>query len=103
MPWAGRSKLLKRRTSLVASMPTVPNSIETLVGRYDPAVFDARRRRTRIRLAVGDEDAWDAVVVDGVATIAAPDARPEAVLSAAAGTWREGAAGLRSGLAGYRS
>lgn len=84
-------------------MPTVPNSIETLVGRYDPAVFDARRRRTRIRLAVGDEDAWDAVVVDGVATIAAPDARPDAVLTADAGTWRQVAADLRSGMAAYRS
>jgi pimeloyl-ACP methyl ester carboxylesterase len=84
-------------------MPTVPNSIETLVGRYDPAVFDARRRQTRIRLAVTDEDAWDAVVVDGVATIAAPDARPDAVLSADAGTWREVAADLRSGMAAYQS
>src|SRR5664279_5657835 len=103
MPWAGRSKLLKRLTSLVASMPTVPNSIETLVGRYAPAVFDARRRQTRIRLAVTDEDAWDAVVVDGAATIAAPDARPDAVLSADAGTWREVAADLRSGMAAYQS
>jgi pimeloyl-ACP methyl ester carboxylesterase len=84
-------------------MPTVPDSIRTLVGRYDPAVFDARGRRTRIRLATSDEDAWDTVLTDGVATLAPAGARPDAVLTAEAGTWRQIAADVRSGMDAFRS
>ena len=80
-------------------MLAVPSSIETLVGRFDPSVFDPRRRRTRVRLAEGDERAWDVVVVDGVATIAAADERPDAVLTADADTWRQIAVDLRGGMA----
>jgi len=83
-------------------MPIAPDSIRTLVGRYDPAVFDARTPRTRIRLAVGDE-AWDVVVSDGAATIAPPFARPDAVLTADARTWRQVAADLGSGMSAYQS
>jgi hypothetical protein len=69
-------------------MPVAPVSIRTLVGRYDPAVFDARQRQTRIRLAVSDDEVWEVVVTDGAATLATPNARPDAVLTADAGTWR---------------
>jgi putative sterol carrier protein len=75
-----------------------PSFIETLVGRFDPSVFDARQRRIRIRLAVSDENAWDVVVADGAATIAAAEARPDAVLTADADTWRQIAAHLRGGM-----
>ena len=81
----------------------VPDSLRTLVDRYDPSVFDARQRRTRIRLAVRDGDAWDVVMADGTATIAASGARPDAVLSADAATWRRIAAGLRGGIEDFRS
>jgi pimeloyl-ACP methyl ester carboxylesterase len=84
-------------------MSTTPVSIRTLVGRYDTTVFDARQRQTRIRLVVGERDAWDVVVADGVATIAAPNARPDAVLTADAGTWRRIAADLGSGMSAYQS
>jgi pimeloyl-ACP methyl ester carboxylesterase len=84
-------------------MSTTPVSIRTLVGRYDTTVFDARQRQTRIRLVVGEGDAWDVVVADGVATIAAPNARPDAVLTADAGTWRRIAADLGSGMSAYQS
>jgi pimeloyl-ACP methyl ester carboxylesterase len=83
-------------------MPTVPDSIRTLVGRYDPAVFDARARRTRIRLATTDY-AWDAVVTDGAASLAPPEGRPDAVLTAEAETWRQIAADVRSGMDAFRS
>jgi pimeloyl-ACP methyl ester carboxylesterase len=84
-------------------MPVAPVSIRTLVGRYDPAVFDARQRQTRIRLAVSDDEVWEVVVTDGAATLATPNARPDAVLTADAGTWRRIAADLGSGMNAYRS
>jgi len=84
-------------------MPTAPAPIRTLAGRYDPAVFDARQRRTRIRLAVSDEDVWDVVVADGAATLAPPSARADAVLTADAATWRRIAADLGSGMSAYQS
>ena len=67
------------------------------------SVFDARARRTRIRLAVSDRGVWDAVVADGAASIAAPDGRPDAVLTAEADTWRQIAADLRGGMDSFRA
>lgn len=84
-------------------MAAAPGFVETLVGRFDPSVFDAHRRQTRIRLAVGDENAWDVVVADGAASIAAADARPDAVLSADADTWRQIAADASGGIDAYWS
>ncbi|MGO9961559.1 MAG: alpha/beta fold hydrolase [Solirubrobacteraceae bacterium] len=84
-------------------MAAAPDFVETLVGRFDPSVFDAHRRQTRIRLAVGDENAWDVVVADGAASIAAADARPDAVLSADADTWRQIAADASGGIDAYWS
>lgn len=79
-------------------MLAAPSFIQTLVGRFDPSIFDARRRRTWIRLAVSDGNASDVVVADGAATIAPADARPDAVLTADADTWRQIAADLRGGM-----
>jgi pimeloyl-ACP methyl ester carboxylesterase len=81
----------------------VPGSLRKLVDRYDPSVFDARQRRTRIRLAVRGRDAWDVVIADGTATIAPSAARPDSVLSADAATWRRIAAGLGRGMEDFRS
>ena len=82
-------------------MPVTP--VQTLVGRFDPSVFDARRRRTRIRVAVSDDGAWDVIVADGAASIAPEDGRPDAVLSADRDTWAQIAADARSGMGAYRS
>jgi pimeloyl-ACP methyl ester carboxylesterase len=84
-------------------MPTAPNSIGTLVGRYDPAVFDVRRRQARLRLVVGDESSWDVVLANGAATIAPPDASADAVLTADPDTWRQITADLRGGMVAYQS
>jgi pimeloyl-ACP methyl ester carboxylesterase len=80
-----------------------PKPIRTLAQRFDPTVFDARRRLTRIRLVTGGEESWDVVVVDGVASIERPHARPDAVLNADAVTWRGIAADVRRGMDAYRS
>jgi pimeloyl-ACP methyl ester carboxylesterase len=77
--------------------------MRTLVGRFDPSAFDARERTTRIRLAVADKDAWDAVIVNGAALLETPRSRPDAVLSADAGTWRQIALDLHRAMGSYRS
>jgi pimeloyl-ACP methyl ester carboxylesterase len=79
-------------------MPAPPDSLRTLVGRYDPAVFDAR---ARIRLEVG-EAAWDAVLEAGTARLDEPQERPAALLSADAQTWEEVAGDVRGGLEAFR-
>jgi len=79
-------------------MPAPPDPLRTLVGRYDPAVFDAR---ARVRLAVGDEE-WDAVLEAGRARLEAADGRAEALLSADAETWERVASDVRGGLEAFR-
>jgi pimeloyl-ACP methyl ester carboxylesterase len=79
-------------------MPAPPDSLRTLVGRYDPAVFDAR---ARVRLAVGDEE-WDAVLEAGRARLDAPEARPAALLAAEPDVWEAVAADARGGLEAFR-
>lgn len=84
-------------------MATVPRSLATLVERFDADVFDPRRRRTRIRLALDDARAWDVLVQDGVAAIVPGNGRPDAVLTADAPTWARIAADARSGMDAFRS
>jgi pimeloyl-ACP methyl ester carboxylesterase len=100
---SGLAVIAARMTTLDAQMPAAPAFIRTLVGQYDPAVFDTRRRPTRVRLAVDDAGAWDVVMTDDGATIAPPEARADALLAADAGTWRQIAADLRGGIDAYRS
>src|SRR5689334_4549798 len=83
-------------------MPAPPSSIEILVGRFDPAVFDSQRRRTRIRLDVADEGARDVLVEDGRATLVVPSGRPDALIKADEQTWRELAAAPAGGFDAYR-
>jgi pimeloyl-ACP methyl ester carboxylesterase len=85
-------------------MAAAPGLLQTLVDRFDPSVFDARRPRIRIRLAVpGDQPAWDVVVADGTAALVAADGRPDAELTADAEVWHRIAADLSSGMHAYRA
>ena len=88
---------------LSEEMSKAPSSIRTLVDRYDPAVFDARRRRTRVRLAVRDGDAWDVVLSDDGVELGPADGSPDAVLTADVGTWRMIATNIRAGMGAYDS
>jgi pimeloyl-ACP methyl ester carboxylesterase len=84
--------------------PEAPRSIQTLVARFDPSVFDARAgRTTRIRLEVTGADAWEVAVRGGRATVGPADGRADAALSADADGWRELAADYREGMGAYRS
>jgi pimeloyl-ACP methyl ester carboxylesterase len=80
-------------------MPAPPDSLRTLVDRYDPAVLDGSR--ARIRLCVGD-DAWDALLEPDGARIESADGRPDAVLAADADVWQDVAADVRGGLDAFR-
>ena len=82
-------------------MSKPPSSIRTLVGRYDPSVFDARRRLTRVRLAVRDGGAWDVVLSDDGVELGPADGTPDAVLTADVGTWRMIATDVRGGMGAY--
>jgi pimeloyl-ACP methyl ester carboxylesterase len=84
-------------------MVVAPSFVEALVGRFDRSVFDTGARRTRVRLAVKGEPAWDVVLADGVARIEFADGRPDAVLTADAESWREIAADVRGGMGAYWS
>jgi pimeloyl-ACP methyl ester carboxylesterase len=80
-----------------------PRSLQTLTGRYDPAVFEPQRGRARIRLAVTGSDAWDAVVDGGTAHLAPAKGDADATLTADAQTWTAIAEDLRGGMDAYRS
>src|SRR5215470_18659139 len=80
-------------------MPAPPDSLRTLVDRYDPAVLDASR--ARVRLCVGDDE-WDALVDAGGARIELADGRPDAVIAAEPEVWADVAADVRGGLEAFR-
>ena len=82
---------------------TSAGAIQTLVGRFDPSVFDARRSRTRIRVGVSDGNSWDVIVADGVATIAAVERQPDAMITADAETWVQIAADASREMGAYQS
>jgi pimeloyl-ACP methyl ester carboxylesterase len=82
-------------------MSPEPSFIAALVSRFDVDVFDARRRRTRIRLAVRGGRAWDAVLEDGALTVVSARGQPDALLDANAKTWAEIAADTRTGVRAY--
>jgi pimeloyl-ACP methyl ester carboxylesterase len=84
-------------------MPSVPDLISALVGRFDADVFDARRRETRVRLAVRGVGASDVAIRAGTAAVVSVEGRPDAVISADAKTWAIVAEDLRSGMAAYQA
>jgi pimeloyl-ACP methyl ester carboxylesterase len=79
-------------------MPGAPDSLRTLTGRFDPAVFDTR---ARVRLACG-EDEFDAVLEAGRARLEAPEGRPAALIAAEPEVWEGVAADVRGGLEAFR-
>jgi pimeloyl-ACP methyl ester carboxylesterase len=79
-----------------------PASLRTLAERYDAAVFDPQRI-ARVRLAVRDGEAWDAILGDGRLELAAADgAEPDAILTADAETWEAIAADVRGGMTAFQ-
>jgi pimeloyl-ACP methyl ester carboxylesterase len=77
--------------------------LQTLVDRYDPEVFAPGRRSARIRLAIDDEEAFDAVLAAGTARLEPPAGHADATLTADRRTWAAIVDDLRGGLAAFHS
>jgi pimeloyl-ACP methyl ester carboxylesterase len=85
-------------------MSAPPSFLRDLVARFDASVFDARGRRTVIRLVIAGrrEEEWDAIIADGRAALQAAAAQPDALLTADADTWKRIGTELRAGMAAFR-
>lgn len=85
-------------------MTPLPDSLQTLVGRFDMTAFDAPQGLARIRLAVVDNAQWDVLVGNG-ARVAVADTRltADATLTADRATWEQMAQDLRGGMDAYRA
>ncbi|MGA9857577.1 MAG: alpha/beta fold hydrolase [Solirubrobacteraceae bacterium] len=87
-------------------MPTIsPTSpLQELTDRYDPSVFALNRRSARVRLEGAGPEPVDVLLDERGAQLApASGRRPDALLSADAGTWAEIADDVRGGMAAFRS
>ncbi len=82
-----------------------PRSLTTLIGRYDPAIFELRRPHARIRLDGASPRPLDAVLEGDTARLepADPDQRTDALLSADEQTWEAIASDVRGGMSAFRS
>jgi pimeloyl-ACP methyl ester carboxylesterase len=85
----------------------VPDAFEplrTLAGRFDATAFDAPSGRARVRLAIRDGDALDAVIEDHRMELEpAGGDRADALLIADPSTWRRIAADVRGGMDAFRA
>ncbi|MGZ5360769.1 MAG: alpha/beta fold hydrolase [Solirubrobacterales bacterium] len=80
-----------------------PAGLNALIERFDPDVIDLPTGSARIRLTVGDEDEWDAVIDDRAIELQpASESRPDALLSADAATWEQIVRDVRGGMAAFR-
>jgi pimeloyl-ACP methyl ester carboxylesterase len=81
------------------------DAIAALGERFDPDVIDLRRGRARVRLEVGDQRVYDAVIAGRRMRLRSADegAEPDAVLSADPATWGRIAADLRGGMEAFRA
>ena len=86
-----------------ATMASPPRPLQMLVGRYDSAAFEPHDGRARVRLGVGREAAWDALLDRGSARIARPDGDPDARLTADPPTWAAIAGNERGGVRAFLS
>ncbi len=84
-------------------MTSPPNSLQTLIRRYDQATFEPHGGEARVRLAVGGGDAWDAVLEQGSARLVPAKGQADATITAEAQAWRTIAKDVRGGLEAYRS
>src|SRR4051794_33703893 len=86
----------------IADRTSAPPSLEALVERFDPTVFDAPDGPVRIRLAITDGESWDALVDGAEARLELPDGEPDALLRADAAAWEGMTRDLRGGMQAFR-
>jgi pimeloyl-ACP methyl ester carboxylesterase len=78
-------------------------SLQTLVGRFDSAVFEPQGGRARVRLALAGGESWDAVLRDGTARLQPAKGNADATLTADARGWKAIAEDVGSGMEVYRA
>jgi pimeloyl-ACP methyl ester carboxylesterase len=85
--------------------PAPPDSLETLISRFDPSAFDLPRRGARIRLEARGHGKWDALVDRHGARLepANEDMETGALLSADEPTWNRVAGDLQDGMDAFRA
>jgi len=84
-------------------MAQPPESLRTLIRRYDPAVLEAPGETARVRLIVSGDGEWDVKLEPGGASIRGARASAAgASLAADTGTWARIAEDGRSGLQAFR-
>jgi pimeloyl-ACP methyl ester carboxylesterase len=79
-----------------------PTALRTLVGRYDPDVLPLARDDVRVRLVVGGDGAYDAVLNDSSARLEDASGEPDATLTADEPTWEQIAGDVRGGMEAFR-
>ncbi|HEX6619910.1 MAG TPA: alpha/beta fold hydrolase [Solirubrobacteraceae bacterium] len=84
-------------------MTSAPRVLRTLVGRYDPTVFEPSGGRARVRLAIVDGANWDAMLVDGGARLVPAGGEADARLAGDAQTWAAIADDVSGGMRAYFS
>ena len=80
-----------------------PRALQALVDRYDAEVFVPARRTARIRLAVAEGEAFDAILAHGTARLERQAGTADAMLTADRRTWAAIAQDLRGGMAAFDS
>jgi pimeloyl-ACP methyl ester carboxylesterase len=78
---------------------TPPESLNALIERWDPEVFDAPGGRARVRLIVEGKGEWDAVIHGAAVALRETKGDPDATIAAPPATWKRVASDLRGGLA----
>jgi pimeloyl-ACP methyl ester carboxylesterase len=88
-----------------AARSPAPESLDTLVARFDPGSFDLPRRGARVRLSVAGHGAWDALISPAGARLepARNGSETDALLAADAATWERIAGDLRAGMEAFRA
>ena len=80
-----------------------PQVFQTLAERYDSAVFEPSAAPRRVRLTVGEDASWDALLVDGGAHVLPAAGDADATLTADARTWRAIAEDVHAGMRAHLS
>jgi pimeloyl-ACP methyl ester carboxylesterase len=81
----------------------VRSSLDRLIDRFDPSVFDVGRPRARIRVEGAGGKTRDVLIEDGDVQVVAPHGEPDAELRADPETWEAIAGDLRGGMAAFRA
>jgi len=80
-----------------------PRVLQALAERYDCTIFEPSGGPCLVRLTVGEDASWDALLIDGGAHLLPAAGDADATLTADARTWRAIAEDGRNGMRAYLS